>query len=105
MLTNNVADQERSAHALEPDDVVVGSGAFRYRVVRDWGTLPEGWDRDIPTFDVKETLATRNAGGRVQNAIAAHYPQLFGGSADLNPSTTTQRGRACGVCRRARFTR
>jgi DNA-binding beta-propeller fold protein YncE len=44
MLTNNMADQERSAHALEPGAVVVGSGAFRYRVVRDWGTLPEGWE-------------------------------------------------------------
>ncbi len=24
-------------------DVFVGAGEFRYRVVRDWGTLPDGW--------------------------------------------------------------
>lgn len=54
------------------------------------GRLPEGWDRDIPAFSPSDKpIATRAAGGKVLNAIAAHVPELIGGSADLNPSTDT----------------
>jgi transketolase len=54
------------------------------------GELPKGWDADIPTFTTAEKpLATRSAGGKVINAIAARVPELVGGSADLNPSTDT----------------
>src|SRR5262249_45246625 len=54
------------------------------------GTLPEAWDRDLPTFapDAKG-IATRKAGEGAVQAIAARLPELFGGSADLNPSTLT----------------
>ncbi len=52
--------------------------------------LPEGWDQDIPSFppDPKGD-ATRNAGGKVLNAIARKVPWLLGGAADLAPSTKT----------------
>jgi transketolase len=55
------------------------------------GELPEGWDADLPSFapDAKG-LATRDASGKVLNAIAPHYPWLVGGSADLAPSTKTR---------------
>jgi transketolase len=54
------------------------------------GDLPKGWDEDIPTFAVADKpIATRSAGGKVINAIAARVPELLGGSADLNPSTET----------------
>jgi transketolase len=54
------------------------------------GELPEGWDKDIPTFSpADKPMATRSAGGKAINAIAAHVPELVGGSADLNPSTDT----------------
>ncbi len=54
------------------------------------GKLPAGWDKDIPRFSAKDkAAATRATGGQVLNAIAAHLPQLVGGSADLNPSTNT----------------
>jgi transketolase len=54
------------------------------------GELASGWDRDIPTFAVADKpIATRSAGGKVINAIAARVPELLGGSADLNPSTET----------------
>ncbi len=54
------------------------------------GQLPDGWDKDIPTFSpADKPIATRSAGGKVINAIAAHVPGLVGGSADLNPSTNT----------------
>jgi transketolase len=52
--------------------------------------LPPGWDQDIPVFaaDAKG-IATRDASGKVMNAIAPRLPALFGGSADLDPSTKT----------------
>ncbi|MDY0747619.1 transketolase [Paucibacter sp. R3-3] len=54
------------------------------------GELPAGWDADIPIFPADaKGMATRVAGGKVMNAIAAHLPALTGGSADLDPSTHT----------------
>ena len=52
--------------------------------------LPPDWDKDIPVFPADaKGLATREASGKVMNAIAPHLPALFGGSADLDPSTKT----------------
>jgi transketolase len=52
--------------------------------------LPEGWDAAIPVFPADaKGLATREASGKVMNAIAPCLPSLFGGSADLDPSTKT----------------
>ncbi len=54
------------------------------------GELPEGWDRDVPIFPADaKGMASRVAGGKVMNAIASAVPALFGGSADLDPSTHT----------------
>lgn len=54
------------------------------------GGLPDGWDAAVPVFppDAKG-MATREASGKVLNAIAPRLPQLTGGSADLDPSTKT----------------
>ncbi|HET8941003.1 MAG TPA: transketolase [Rudaea sp.] len=54
------------------------------------GEFPDNWYEDIPAFppDTKG-MATREAGGKVLNAIAPHLPALVGGSADLDPSTKT----------------
>jgi transketolase len=53
--------------------------------------LPEGWDRDIPTFPADaKGLAGREASAKVLNAIAKNVPWLIGGSADLTPSTKTR---------------
>ncbi len=50
--------------------------------------LPEGWDQDIPSFPADEKgIASRNSSQTVLNAIAPHVPWLFGGAADLAPST------------------
>ena len=53
--------------------------------------LPKGWDTDLPTFaaDAKG-VATRDAAGKVLNAIAKNVPWLVGGSADLAPSCKTR---------------
>jgi transketolase len=53
------------------------------------GTLPEGWDADIPTFGPNDAQATRQASGKVLNAVAPKLPTLIGGSADLSTSTET----------------
>ncbi len=52
------------------------------------GELPDGWDSEIPRFD-PGTMSTREAGGKVMNAIAQGHPTFTGGSADLSPSTKT----------------
>ena len=52
--------------------------------------LPAGWDQELPKFAPSDKpMATRSAGGKAINAIAARVPELVGGSADLNPSTET----------------
>ncbi|KQS02124.1 transketolase [Sphingomonas sp. Leaf357] len=53
-------------------------------------TLPEGWDADIPVFEPDaKGIASRDAAGKVLNAIVPKVPWLLGGSADLAPSTKT----------------
>ncbi|HTV74805.1 MAG TPA: transketolase [Candidatus Acidoferrales bacterium] len=43
-----------------------------------------------PAFNAENgSVATRDAGGTVMNAIAGAFPDLVGGSADLDPSTKT----------------
>ena len=52
--------------------------------------LPEGWDKDLPTFPPDpKGIATRESGGKVLNAIARNVPWLIGGSADLATSNKT----------------
>jgi transketolase len=52
------------------------------------GELPS--DLPWPAFDAENgSVATRDAGGAVMNAIAMSLPELVGGSADLDPSTKT----------------
>lgn len=54
------------------------------------GDLPPDWDTDIPLFAADARgLATRDASGRVMNAVAPRLQALTGGSADLDPSTKT----------------
>jgi transketolase len=53
--------------------------------------LPDRWDSDLPTFAADpKGLATRDASGKVLNALARNIPWLMGGSADLAPSTKTR---------------
>jgi transketolase len=63
--------------------------AAEYELARDGG-LPEGWAAKLPTFKGSDPkMATRQASGKVLNAIAASLPNLIGGAADLAPSTET----------------
>jgi transketolase len=54
------------------------------------GKPPEGWDVKIPAFPAdSKGMATREASGKVLNAIAQRMPGLIGGSADLGGSNKT----------------
>jgi transketolase len=57
------------------------------------GKLPDGWERKIPVFRVADSkngqMSTRVAAGKTLNNIAALFPHLIGGAADLSPSTET----------------
>ena len=51
------------------------------------GELPEGWDKDLPTFPADaKGIATRESSGKVLNAVAKNIPWMIGGSADLAKS-------------------
>jgi transketolase len=115
-LTKEVYGWPPDAHFLVPDEVkeymgkaVERGGAWekdwnaRYRawskdhpdLDKMWqhmqnGTLPQGWDKDIPTFPADaKGIATRKSDSQVLNAVAKNVPWLLGGSADLYPSTFT----------------
>ena len=54
------------------------------------GRLPDGWETHLPSVTPEDKeMATRDAGDRVMNALAAVLPNLVGGSGDLDPSTRT----------------
>lgn len=53
------------------------------------GELPENYADAFPTFEAGSKLATRAASGKIINAIAGTFPELWGGSADLAGSNNT----------------
>ena len=54
------------------------------------GKLPENWAADLPKWKPEDKpIATRAAAGQALNALAKRIPNIVGGSADLNPSTST----------------
>ncbi|WP_047981181.1 transketolase [Ornithinibacillus contaminans] len=53
------------------------------------GQLPEGWDKDLPVYEVGKSLASRASSGQVLNEIAKSVPFFLGGSADLAGSNKT----------------
>ncbi|HEV7700960.1 MAG TPA: transketolase [Pyrinomonadaceae bacterium] len=52
-------------------------------------SLPDGWEKSLPSFDGVEAKATRAYSGEVINGVADAIPGLIGGSADLKPSNNT----------------
>jgi transketolase len=54
--------------------------------------LPNDWDADLPVFTAADgPMATRVASGKTIAILGARLPEMMGGSADLNPSTHTNR--------------
>ena len=63
-------------------------------LVAEWrrtlrGELPADWDLELPGFGPEDAQATRQAGGKIINALARRVPELVGGDADLSVSTQT----------------
>lgn len=53
--------------------------------------LPADWKANLPSFPAgTKADATRNISGKVLNVIADAVPEIFGGCADLTPSTKTE---------------
>ncbi len=54
------------------------------------GELPAEWEKSIPTIgNPGDEISTRDASGKVMNAIAPIMPFFIGGASDLSPSTKT----------------
>jgi transketolase len=54
--------------------------------------LPKDWDAGLPVFRVADgPMATRVASGKTISVLGARLTEMMGGSADLNPSTHTNR--------------
>lgn len=54
------------------------------------GKFPENWAEGLPEFPADpKGMASRSASGKVLNSLAEKLPEIFGGSADLAPSTNT----------------
>jgi transketolase len=53
----------------------------------NWETI---WNENIPKFDPAISLATREAQGKILDAIMPKLPLVLGGSADLTPSNNTK---------------
>ena len=64
-------------------------------LARQWnvfmqGNLPPGWDQELAQLQFPEGgMATRQASGKILNAVAARLPNLMGGSGDLTGSNET----------------
>jgi transketolase len=56
--------------------------------------LPENWEaiwkESVPQFDPSTPMATREAQGKILDAIMPKLPLVLGGSADLTPSNNTR---------------
>jgi len=71
---------------------VRGADTARVRALEDRlaGTLPSGWDADLPKFRPADgPVATRDASEKMLATLAPRLPSLAGGAADLSPSTKT----------------
>jgi transketolase len=86
---------DRGAKAEAAWQKTFGAWARKFpETAEDWrrameGSLPPGWDADLPTFADGKPIATRAAFGQALNSVAAKLPTLVGGSADLSPSNNT----------------
>ncbi|WP_328743060.1 transketolase family protein [Streptomyces caniferus] len=83
--------------AVDPAYEVLGRPAVSLDDLRTFRQLgshcpghPEDWQSALPTFAADpKGIAGRDSSGQVLNALAQVVPWVFGGSADLSPSTKT----------------
>jgi transketolase len=89
----------RRARGAELEDAWRGkldAWSAKYPELReDWdqvhtGKPRPGWTDALPSFAAGEEVATRDAGGKVMDAIKHFVPTMIGGAADLVESTKTE---------------
>ena len=92
--TRKLVDRGRAAHETWQNDFDAwaqrepGRKTLLDRLIA--GTLPDGWDADLPHWEPgSKPVATRAASGEVLSAIGPVLPELWGGSADLAGSNNT----------------
>lgn len=76
------------------EDVFAAWSAAYPKLRQQWdaahaGQLPDTLATQLPQFTPDSQMATRDAGGKVLQAVGKQLPYLVGGSADLSPSTKT----------------
>jgi transketolase len=92
--TRRAVDRGRDLHTAW-DQQMAAWEAANPDLARQWEAatsraLPAGLAEQLPVFEVGSRLATRDASGRVIQALAAHVPELIGGSADLAEPNRTE---------------
>ena len=79
----------------QPEDIRPGYRHAHADLALEFENLKQGnfgdeWKKALPTFGADTgAMATREASGKILNAIAPHLLTLIGGSADLTPSNNT----------------
>jgi transketolase len=71
---------EAALEALGPDERAAWDAAWH-------GTGTKGWEDLLPTFELGEQLATRQAMVKVLAAVFDHFPGMVSGAADLTGNT------------------
>lgn len=61
--------------------------AVQRKLPENWETI---WKESVPKFDPATPLATREAQGKILDALMPKLPLVLGGSADLTPSNNTK---------------
>jgi transketolase len=90
-MAKNSADREEWEGRLNKLDAATKAEFVR----TDAGKLPAGWEDALNAFKKKAAeeapkLATRQASGKVLEALTAAIPEMIGGSADLTGSVNTK---------------
>ncbi|MDO5617755.1 transketolase [Kocuria sp.] len=88
LLTRGAEDRKAWEESFQAWREANQEGAKLYDRLRD-EQLPQGYADAFPEFEPGKDMATRSASGKVINAIADTFPELWGGSADLAGSNNT----------------
>jgi transketolase len=73
--------------AAYPDLAKMFSTAAERKMPAGWEEI---WRANVPRFEAGTAMATREAQGKILDAIMPHLPLVLGGSADLTPSNNTR---------------
>ena len=73
--------------AAYPEQAKMFTAASERRMPPGWEDL---WKANVPRFEAGTAMATREAQGKILDAIMPHLPLVLGGSADLTPSNNTR---------------